>query len=636
MDNVQKSRRTNFTVELITVASIIVIFLAVPQANVGDLWGFVGLYSLPKKGLYILTISSILVALSGKLLPRILRSGATQVSSFGKWNLVFIFFILPVILWTFRSKNLLLGDGLILIEKVHSGNIPISIESLTLWPIKLLSKLATLISGSPVLLSFRIFSILAGILYATGTFLYSRFLFNDKLSQIFAILAFWTLGVIQLFFGYIEKYSLPVALTPLLMFYAHKYIEEKKTIYPVIIIYLLICTLHLVALSLGPALLYLVYVKSERNPFYKFRHFVTLTSVLLVIIIGTIFRDQLNNHIFAGIYDSTNYPYTLSSLQFWFDAFNQLLLTSCFGVLLIILAILFQYRREKVSAANRTFLNFVLIGFCTTLFFSLVIDPKLGALRDWDLKCFYCVPFLCFILAFVKTKTNILQATPSLIASAVSFILFLIGPWIYFNFSPLSASLEISSKVFESDVHYSMKYDQGSRMRSLAILLTSAKVEGYGPGEKLMKSILKDSPSDEKAKDVLIYTYAKQNRFTEALVLSESLLKEFPQNSKYILQSAHLAILSGSPITGLNRLEKFDSSNSKNPIIVGIEAQANNLLGKRDIAETQFQYAFALGNRDYFFLQAYEEFLKKEGQVEMSAVVKARSDTLIYNAASYK
>lgn len=619
------------TKQIIAASALFFIGIAIVIALLSepaDFWGLVGLLALPKVWLGILAVISALVILfSGRLFSQLENKFDNSQARFRSW-MTFVLLVLAALFWMLRSQNLILGDGLLLIDMVHSGKISISAESFTLLIIRAVSKIAALISDSPVLLSFRIVSIVAGIVYAMGSFLLSKILFAEKEGQRLGIVSFWTLGVVQLFFGYVENYSLPVALAPWLIYFTIRYIEEKSSILAVAGVFALMCAFHLVAVSLGPAILYLLYINVKKNPFYKVRHVCLALGVLTAVMAGGYFLGGLKGHVFIQLTESERYPYSLLSGQFWSDMLNEIILTSSFSVFLLILAILFREKNREVAVADRAMKHFALIGTISVFLFSMVMDPKLGTFRDWDLKGFFALPLLVTALAYVKTNKRIKDCRQTLAAVAMAFVLMFTLPWVLYNNSPVEESVAISSAIIEKDIHYSTRYDLGSRMGSMAVLLTDPRFAGYDQVERLMEAYLKVQMDNERALHLLVYAKMRQGKFDEAFGVSERLHRIYSENSKYILQTAHLAVLAGEYQAGLDYLEKLRGPETAYSVVVGIKAQANYGLGNLELAEEQFQSAYLAGDKEEFFLRAYAEYLGKKGLADYSLRVKAKADSL--------
>jgi predicted Zn-dependent protease len=216
----------------------------------------------------------------------------------------------------------------------------------------------------------------------------------------------------------------------------------------------------------------------------------------------------------------------------------------------------------------------------------------------------------------------------TLAAVAISFILFFSGPWINFNHKPTDETLEMTASIIEADVHHTPEYDEGMRMRSWAVLLTDPKVAGNSQAERVLEDYLEKFPENEKALHLLIYSSFMQKKYNKAYELAEKFLSLEPFEGKRILQTAHLAVLSGNFQEGLDYLSRIRGADTLFPVVVGVKAQANYGLGNIEIAEEQYRQSYVSGNKDWYFLRSYAGFVEKAGMSAMAKEALEKADSL--------
>ena len=153
-------------------------------------------------------------------------------------------------------------------------------------------------------------------------------------------------------------------------------------------------------------------------------------------------------------------PYSLFSGRHLLDLLNLFLLN--FPLLLLILI---------VSSLRKKFIApFYLIMIGPSLLFTILVDPKLGAYRDWDLLSIASAPIIAFAvsaLANVKCREYSKPYSIYIIIGLFGFIH--TGSWIVQNTSQEKSYTIVKDQV-KADIHYSREYKLGYGNKSWALL----------------------------------------------------------------------------------------------------------------------------------------------------------------------
>lgn len=296
--------------------------------------------------------------------------------------------------------------------------------------------------GLDVVKSYALFSALCGVIFVFTLFLLSEIIYSERAPRKwFVFFIILTMGSIELFFGYVENYSLLFVGILAYLVTCISFLKEKTSLkWPVFILSLL-CSLHLSAFTLLPSLIYLSLIqqkvqtqKSLRKVFEALIVFVGPLLVLnaLLSLWGWRPGGHLPKPIFVPLFKAIKEvpEYTFFSLAHWLDIINEHLLISPVGPILILFTIFSlirnRLREDKIS-------NFLVLGSVFPLVFNFTLDPKLGAGRDWDLFAFSAIGYTLLggYLLIKKIKDEqtfkyigLVLVTISLLSSA---------PWVLLN-----------------------------------------------------------------------------------------------------------------------------------------------------------------------------------------------------------
>lgn len=474
---------------------------------------------------YLWIAAAVAVAIC--LIPNLLSRIASSKFS---WFAIAAIFVAGTIL--LPSENHLMGDGL-----THIGN-PGRIASAT-EPFDLfVHYVAYQIAGSQ-LWGYRAVAILAGVLYLLGiTMLLRRA--SGALEKAIIALAFLATGTLQFYFGYVESYTLVNLFILYFIVFSLRDIENGRITFLPLIFFGLALISHFSAVALLPSVI-LLYREKLGKLVWVLGGTVVLAGVLVSIKVN-IFQ------IIVPFWPTSFSSYWVLSGDHLIDFVNILLLSG--PAFFLILA-------RKRSDRGQTVILAALLG---CLAFSFLVDPKIGAFRDWDLLSIFAVP----MAALVALRAPRHPITVVLLAV---IIILRVVPWLQFN-SQLRSD-EIKAEVL-SDPHYGAGYDNGQRLESWGFLLYSAG-DKAGARDAWQKR-LEIKPDDKNTVEMLAPLQIQFKDYDRAYQNYVLLHESKPDDIDYVYNVAYSAFASGRLPEALEHLNQVPQEKRTDPRLMSLFA----------------------------------------------------------------
>jgi tetratricopeptide (TPR) repeat protein len=363
-----------------------------PQAR---LWGVNQLHYFPLGlrlalcafGLLILIprLNRFLVDLLTEALAPLARR-LTKLNKYLLYSSISLLCLVPF--WLLRAKTPLLGDGYLRAGELKLGSLLSITEPLDFYLHLFFFKLLGLDGYS----TFAVLSCVAGALYVFFILLLCDLWGRGGKEKLFVFLIMTTLGAIQLFFGYIESYSFMFVLLTGYALLSLRYLQGLSGfVWPCLFLFLA-SGFHLSALSLLPSLVYLGLVRLPEHDRSRMAGGRLANAVLLVCLVSVmglglyILRTYSSEGTFGSFlihpFGSGEGLYSFFSIAHLLDFINHQLLVSPIGLILCLGVLVWFRRRGSLGGAALKFL--ALVTACLFAF-ALLVDPKLGYARDWDL-----------------------------------------------------------------------------------------------------------------------------------------------------------------------------------------------------------------------------------------------------------
>jgi Flp pilus assembly protein TadD len=440
-------------IAIFTLALLSVIFSFNPE------WGFWGIdtpRSYPvwiRLALLLLLSLSIIPLISSKLSKIIFYLNQQLKRKQQVISALIISISAAILFILFSSRNFLLGDGYNILGNITNGQSISPTEPLEY----LFHQFLYILTGKGnALITYRISSLLAGLAFIFGIVLITR---NTR-NLLPALAISVNFAAIQFFFGYVENYTYAFVLSFFYINFAYRDLDANKIRVVTLVLIVLAVLFHLTSLILLPSFIYLIYKR------YNSMKLILWTSIIIAIglvVIGVFYLSGKIDfgQIFTPTASTLENPYYLFSAAHSKDLLNIFLLN--YIMLPMAISALFKFRDRAI---------FWMLCIIPALLFVFAFDPKISALRDWDLLCIASAPILaCAIFGIIKMKES--QSGDNkrytLILPLFCLAVLHTGGWIYGN-TKRDYSYTIMKEYVKNDIHYSSAYYGGYRNKSWAML----------------------------------------------------------------------------------------------------------------------------------------------------------------------
>jgi len=464
-------KRSFLTLYILLLVLFLIKFISLILPDV-RLWGINQLNFLPAS----YTIISIILAVIAMTIPWLPRS-SNFVNNMADRS-ARLFYISPqkqlyrlslimsiaVLFTIFAAPTHFLGDGYTLLNNLASDTGTFykwSEKGITL----ILSGLQSIIGGksqSSALTAFRIVSIFSGIVSIWFFFKIAAILFEDNFRKMLAFTISIFSAATLLFFGYVENYPLLWTAFGGFIYFSLRYIKTGTGLIWSFLFLSAGLFLHLQMTLLIPVFVYLVFCHDPgKKLFNRFKIPFLIGAVIIVtgfiaLLVYKYNTDLYVENIFLPLLGGKPIApeYALLSFPHLFDIVNQLLLLSP----LLVVFIFAGAGNLKNIIRNKSLIFLTLTTLAGWLFL-LVIDPKLGMPRDWDL--FSPAAFAPSLLFILLAHERYIEAMKRL---ALSFLILLIVAVIPFLLVNLHAERSLSY------IEYLADLDRGKSMSTLVTL----------------------------------------------------------------------------------------------------------------------------------------------------------------------
>jgi hypothetical protein len=522
---ITQSDKTSARILNLGIALLSIAFLLISLGSSSSLWGGASWRVL---GLPLASAGTAIIVLAA--LPRVSEKIGASISSLENGcsakaaavGLALTMVVFLAILSLLASENHLLGDGFTVLSNVQAGKMSSPTEPLTYLFNSLLYRFfgGHNQSALPV---FRVGAGLAGLLFCFGIYRLSR----DKRDGFLILASVLSFGIIQFFAGYVENYSYAFVLCFLYFLSASDDLLKNRV--GVWSIVLLVCAIgfHLSSAVFVPALAYQFYQKMESRS-AKIT-VVVATATAAVAGLSYLAWTGLLGQIFVPLWATSENPYHLFSSQHLADLLNILLRNT---PLLLPLALTYWVR----ALPQR---NLLLMGLVPALIFMIAVDPKIGAVRDWDLLSIACAPAMVMMILSVR---HLLKGDRRLAYSLfLPFAIFGIlhtGSWVYLN-SHRDSSYQFVKQVMKNDVHNSTDYYGGYRLVPWFVLTGSVYRDSAESKQALRKYIAKH-PDDQYRNYLLAGTESTSGHKAEAARLLRNNWQRLVSDPEVIMDIARM------------------------------------------------------------------------------------------------
>ncbi len=316
--------------------------------------------------------------------------------------------ILIAVLWFFRVRIHLLGDGYTLLgflsdTGAHPFIKPREIGEglLHIWMRSFWMSVFGVSVKDAALLSFQTISIASGALALTATFFLTKRLFESRIQRLIFGAGLLSGGYALLFFGYVENYSAFVAAVIGFTLVGLAALRNRRLLVFVVILAALAIWLHILGVTLLIALCYALFSGTTiaRRISHMRQSYILGGLIVLAVGAGYLFWHVYTTNSFFQFaflhltdtrFDTSGY--TLFSASHLTDLLNLLFILCPWFGLGIVALFTKRVRNRFAETLSSPEARFLTILSASTILALFVLNPKLGLGRDWDLFAFTAVP----------------------------------------------------------------------------------------------------------------------------------------------------------------------------------------------------------------------------------------------------
>ncbi|MBN2226816.1 MAG: tetratricopeptide repeat protein [candidate division Zixibacteria bacterium] len=415
-------------------------YLIAGAVPIRAMWGFNHLYYFPHWAKFLFAVLFVLVLspLTARMLSGVLSQLQVSYCRYPRWVRGLTAALLSGVLFiALRVHVHSLGDGYMRIFQIERGITGLHTEPLDFFLHVMLYKFLNLFGTFGAEPVFVMYSIICGMIFCgiVATVTLPAPLDGPRGLLVRTLLL--TLGGSQLFFGYVESYSLFYPAGLLFVLFTVKYILSGCGLLPATLTFIIMASTHLTGALFFPAFLVIVWMNMKKTD-RLFEKYIPLALVLLVLTALGI--SEINVRIkhaeYVGSIEALLLPlyssgYAMLSTVHLLDVCNQILLIFPGGLLVFIAGI----RQKRNSGSHPGLIPFLGLTAGLSLIYLFVIDPKLGYARDWDLFATPAAILGLSMVLYVAATGRLNAITPTRLFSIGAISVLFLGGWILTNAS---------------------------------------------------------------------------------------------------------------------------------------------------------------------------------------------------------
>ncbi len=440
-------------VRAITITFILLHMLA-PVLPPSQAWGVSFFaYPGPVPG-FVFGVLCLLLALprvtAGCL--RALEPALQRIASFSRRNKILLRVVLAAasapLFWLFRIRHLNWGDAKIFVEAIPHPDFRLTYNWQAPLDVFIHSRaweFANKLWGWDVPTVYGVISVLSGVIFLQLLVSLAREIGRDRSEKLFIWAFIATGGYMQLFFGYIESYTIIPTGIIAYLWAGICFLRGRLSLFWPILILSLTNAFHPSTITLWPSVLALIRGRPWRY-WLKFAAIpLTVASAVVALmesgkhgidaLLGVDFPGGADRRWFVPLFRTeTEWEhYTMFSWGHLLDIVNEQLLVAPFGLLIV--ALLWREAIRKAQKEEKELMLFLALAAAFYLLFTWTWNPDYGGRKDWDLFACAGIP-LNVLASFVATRAwerdrlrenGFILAVASLLHTAF---------WVYYNAHP--------------------------------------------------------------------------------------------------------------------------------------------------------------------------------------------------------
>jgi len=416
---------------------------------------------------------------------------------------VLISIILFILFIVFRSRAYIFGDGYRMLNRLGNADPAIIFSSDVHKEILDLAwhwinhRLWAEPFGLSPEITYAVLNSLAGVLLFFGLARLIQTLATKREDRFLLWSAILSSGTLLFAFGYVESYVWALAGSVWALGYAVRSFDKPKLWRTALVLLAISIAFHWLALIFAPAIIWARwrYVPAWIKELPHGSFLTVFLAVGIVATAGALFASRfLGSPLSVFPPAGQSSPYLLWSLSHLSDAINLFLLVA--PALLPLLLAGGKGEKRHTLFFQGTW-AVVLLAASFAWWASFLIDPTLGAMRDWDLLSFVG-PFSVLAAAgfFLARHSEIPRRTVAVISvQLLGLAAFHQVPWVGFHRDG-NRVINIMDQVLVDDPHLSTSYFEATRAVDFASALIKENVGRYDLAAKYYLRRLEVAPDD--------------------------------------------------------------------------------------------------------------------------------------------
>jgi Flp pilus assembly protein TadD len=347
-------------------------------------------------GAALLVLSAVRV---GRQLPAAPRSSKPRGPALATILPLYALPLIGIAVWSFRARTYFLGDGIVWLANLTSGHFPRFSEPLSTEAWHGYTRALHALGLVPDAASLALLSVFCGVITACLVWLLAREMAPRPRGRIAAAALLLTLGVTQLYFGYIESYPIvSVLVVAYLVAGSRAARSADPEILPGIAL-ALVAAAHIVSLLLAPSYVWLV--ARMRTPLWRRVLLLLLPAILAASLFAWLrfsVADLLRPfHTMGTALQGGTGAFGFTATGFlsarrWVDLLNLALLLAPVPLLVLGARLGAGWGRHADGAPSNQTLAFLGMAGAPGLIAALFLVVPGSPAQDWDLLAIVLLP----------------------------------------------------------------------------------------------------------------------------------------------------------------------------------------------------------------------------------------------------
>jgi len=429
---------------------------------------------------------------------------------------VILWIVLPaLILYLLRTESYILGDSHSYVGTIVDRTYISPSSYGYSFVLNNLANLFHVVKVDQAIVLMGGISIICGIVFLNFVHASLKLIIENRELRPFLFAAIASSGLIILFTGYTESYPVLAAWLSIYIYYSIKYIRADGNTILLVLIFLAGAFWHLWFIAFLPSLLFIL------NRRYKIIANKFLIGAAVIYLLGIYLGGQFvrRDYLYISLppIPNSDTSYTLFSAQHLIDYFNEFIIVGPVLPLLgLVLIFLFM---GKLKTAEFSFFKYIAFP---AMFMSFIIDPIIGAVRDWDLLSIFGLPLMTIAALALPILVKGNKTIRYFLIPVLLINLFHTGSFITTNKNP-GAAVDRVVEVALDDKHYKSDYYDGRKLLPFSTILSNL----YGKHEAALKFL--ERREDLESGDILAKAnyYFNQDQFEKACEYYEQVYGQF-------------------------------------------------------------------------------------------------------------